>query len=815
MRASEFPAISLLLTVVAGCSRVLPVAEQPAIDLGAAQNALLGEPMWSHAFGGPPDQPLNHYGRSVAVDSAGNVIISGEFSGTADFGCGPLLAIGNSDAFAAKLSPGGVCQWSVTLGRSGANQFGRSVAIDPNDDVLLAGDFRGSIDFGACGSRASAGGNDIFLAKLGGADGSCLWAKKFGDAASQFGRSVAVGPDGSVIMAGEFFGSIPDFGGDQLISAGDSDIYVAKFSAGGVYQWAYRYGDPSTQVASSVGLDSSNGVLLTGSYQGSQVDFGGGSLPTTQGGPYMFVAKFNDSGAHQWSNAYGDNGEHRPNSLKVASSGEFVVAGDFNGILNLRAAGCPVLSSTGAFDIFLAKFNSTGACLWSKRFGTNNNQSGTSVALGPQDTIFLTGFTYGPIDFGDSTLQYRGGADAFLAKFSTSGMPFGSASYGDPQDQSGQGVAVHPATGNVVITGYFAGAIDFGGQPLLSPNGFDIFVAQSANGCDASNCSAGCCEGSVCRDSSVSSCGTLGSACIACDLDKADNCATGQCRCGTQAPCGAGQHCVGGLCRCDSASCPTGCCNGATCTVSSFSTCGSSGAACVACDGQRADNCSNGQCRCGLGAACSQGQYCEGGACKCGHGHSCQSGCCDGDICRINEFSACGTAGGSCTSCSPASADNCANGQCRCGSASACSVGQHCVGGSCRCDASSCPNGCCDGNNICRSGTELTACGTGGQACSSCSGDTCSGGTCGCLECGSPGSCHQCTCTDLGGQCGQYPSSCHVCDCHDFGTCDPTETCAWYMSCGEWPHCEPCSGAQSPDAAASAASSSSPNNPAP
>ena len=68
-----------------------------------------------------------------------------------------------------------------------------------------------------------------------------------------------------------------------------------------------------------------------------------------------------------------------------------------------------------------------------------------------------------------------------------------------------------------------------------------------------------------------------------------------------------------------------------------------------------------------------------------------------------------------------------ADGACVCSSES-CADGQRCNGLVCVCDATSCPNGCCDGN-ICRSGTSRGACAAGGAACQECDG-ICLNGTC-------------------------------------------------------------------------------------
>ena len=86
----------------------------------------------------------------------------------------------------------------------------------------------GQVDFGT-GPLASAGGSDVFLAKFKSL-GTPVWSKRFGDAQSQTGVGVAADASSNILMAGDFSGSLDFGGGLSLTSAGGSDVFVAKFS---------------------------------------------------------------------------------------------------------------------------------------------------------------------------------------------------------------------------------------------------------------------------------------------------------------------------------------------------------------------------------------------------------------------------------------------------------------------------------------------------------------------------------------------------------------------------------------------------------
>jgi len=116
-------------------------------------------------------------------------------------------------------------------------------------------------------SITTAGGSDVFLAKLD-ASGAYLWGSSFGDFDEQRGVSVAVDVFGNIVVAGMFASSI-DFGGGSMVSAGGMDAFVAKFDPGGNYLWSKSMGDMVDQRAIGVATDSSGNILLTGDFMGT------------------------------------------------------------------------------------------------------------------------------------------------------------------------------------------------------------------------------------------------------------------------------------------------------------------------------------------------------------------------------------------------------------------------------------------------------------------------------------------------------------------------------------------------------------------
>ena len=366
---------------------------------------LPGKHLWSKRFG----DGSNQHAKAAAVDASGNVIVAGDFWGTVDFGGGALTDAGDEDIFVAKFGPDGAHLWSKRFGDVDA-QYAQSVAIDALGNVIVAGDFWGSVDFGG-GALTYAGNGDIFVAKFG-SDGAHLWSKRFGDGDyPQYAQSVAIDASGNVIVAGYFSGTI-DFGGGALTSAGYSDIFVAKFGSDGGHLWSKRFGDGASQYAFAVAVDASENVIVTG-YFYDAVDFGGGAL-TSAGLKDIFVAKFDPDGAHLWSKRFGDGSDQEPTAVAVDASGNAIVTGDFWGSVDF---GGGALTCAGADDIFVAKFGSDGAHLWSKRFGDGNAQHANAVAVDASGSVIVTGDFNATVDFGGGALTSAGGSDIFVAKF--------------------------------------------------------------------------------------------------------------------------------------------------------------------------------------------------------------------------------------------------------------------------------------------------------------------------------------------------------------------------------------------------------------
>jgi hypothetical protein len=226
------------------------------------------------------------------------------------------------DIVVAKINGQGTVLWGRQFGGAG-DQICQSVALDNNGDVIIAGNYNGTLAFDAVNLPTI---NDIgvallYLAKLAGADGTTISAKTWGTAGRNIPYGLTVDKDNNVIVAGMLGGNIDFGGGIAMTFLGFTDAYVAKLSSSLVPLWAKSFGDAQfDQLALSVATSANGDVYLTGSFVGSM-----GAMNLTSFGNVntdVFVAQLAAAdGSVLCAHAYGDSvGAQLPVGITVARS---------------------------------------------------------------------------------------------------------------------------------------------------------------------------------------------------------------------------------------------------------------------------------------------------------------------------------------------------------------------------------------------------------------------------------------------------------------------------------------------------------------
>lgn len=315
--------------------------------------------VWVQTYGSTSN--LADRGLDIDIDSSSNVYITGYFQGTVDFGNGDITASGGSDIFVLKLDSSGAFQWVYTAGGAG-NDNGKGIAVDTDGNILLTGIFSQTVDFGG-GTVSSEGEFDFFVLKLNSA-GAYQWVYTAGSNNDDEGLSIDTDSNNNSYITGYVesvidFGVTHNFYGNSEIGP-SADIFVLKLNSEGVPQWANRYGQCQTEIGNGIAVDSSGNSYITGQFYCDNTNLGGITL-THNGGTDYFVLKLNSDGVSQWAYSVGSSSTDIGYDIAIDSSGNSYTTGKFAGTINF---GSESVTANVVDDIFVLKLDSSGTFQW-------------------------------------------------------------------------------------------------------------------------------------------------------------------------------------------------------------------------------------------------------------------------------------------------------------------------------------------------------------------------------------------------------------------------------------------------------------------
>ncbi len=274
-----------------------------------------GNFVWAKNFS--PQLP-SYMQNELAIDTTGNLYITGGFSGTVDFDPGngvsnltkPPMPFVATDTFISKLDADGNFVWAKQF--SGDNYIANSniatgISVDRQGNAFTVGNFYIGADFDpGAGTKALSAGrySDGFLSKLDSA-GNFVFAQSY--AGERFADAVALDDRGNTYLAGSFAGTVdfdPRTAREERSSTGSNDAFISKFDTVGNYLWTRTFGGVARDGISNVTTDGSGNVYAVGGFMGT-VDFDPGvgvsNLTGGAGGVASpFLIKFDAIGNFVW-----------------------------------------------------------------------------------------------------------------------------------------------------------------------------------------------------------------------------------------------------------------------------------------------------------------------------------------------------------------------------------------------------------------------------------------------------------------------------------------------------------------------------------
>jgi hypothetical protein len=443
---------------------------------------------WYGQMGGT----LSEIGRDIVTDNAGNIYLTGSYSGTVDFdpstGVSNLTAVGANDIFIVKMDSSGVLIWVKSIGGSN-NDMCWGLTTDNNNNVLLTGQFVGTADFDPSTNNfnLTAQGADIFICKLS-YDGDFVWAKKIGGISGDVGNSIICDSSNNVYVTGSFLSTVdfdPGGGTANITSYGATDCFVLRLDSLGNFVWANQFGGAQGDDGKCIKLDQNADLVFTGFFS-STADFdpsANTSSITSSGSLDGFTCKIDTAGNFIWANSFSGTSEINCWSLEIDQSGKIVVVGQMQGSVDFDPGiGNFNLTAVSGLDIFVVQLTSTGDFSWAKLLGGSGNNVAYSVSIDHQDNIYTTGAFQSTADFDPGVGTYSLTAqnnDVFISKLSNNGDFLWALQLGGANSDSGYGI-IAGSNLEIYSTGFFWGTADFnpinGPGTLTSVAGVDIYV---------------------------------------------------------------------------------------------------------------------------------------------------------------------------------------------------------------------------------------------------------------------------------------------------------------------------------------------------
>jgi len=158
--------------------------------------------------------------------------------------------------------------------------------------------------------------------------------------------------------------------------------------------------------------------------------------------------------------------------LAVDSTGAVVVTGWLEGAYTI--GGEPLVADE--LDVFVGKWDASGAPLWGRRFGAADWQVGHAVAIGEDDAIWIAGAALAGFTAGDVDVVGTGSTGIVVLRLAPDGTPELGRWLGEAGDQEAQALAVC-ADGSIALAGFFNATLTWGpGLEVTASGDKDLFV---------------------------------------------------------------------------------------------------------------------------------------------------------------------------------------------------------------------------------------------------------------------------------------------------------------------------------------------------
>jgi hypothetical protein len=379
----------------------------------------------------------------------------------------------------------GIVQWGARIAGTGVEQ-GNGISVDGSGNLYVTG-YYASNPLTLYNSDGSAfattlpnlsGFSDSFIAKYN-TSGTVQWGARIAGSVDDQGLAISVDGSGNLYVTGYYNSTLTLYNSDgsafatTLANSGSNDCFIAKYNTSGTVQWGSRIAGTGDDQGIAISVDGSGNLYVTGLYASNPLTLynsDGSAFSTTlasSGSNDCFIAKYNTSGTVQWGARIAGTGADQGNGISVDGSGNIYVTGSYasNPLTLYNSDGSAfstTLASSGSFDCFIAKYNTSGTVQWGARIAGTGSDRGFAISVDGSGNMYVTGFyTSNPLTLYNSdgsafatTLAFSGNNDCFIAKYNTSGTVQWGARIAGTGAEQGYGISVD-GSGNMYVTGSY------------------------------------------------------------------------------------------------------------------------------------------------------------------------------------------------------------------------------------------------------------------------------------------------------------------------------------------------------------------------
>lgn len=377
---------------------------------------------------------------NITHDNAGNILVTGQFTGVMDMDPGPgvytLNTLGKDGVYFLKLNSNGDFIWAKMITANTPFVYADLlINADSKGDILITGSFFDTVDFDPglpvhylyCKDTVKN-----FVLKLNNY-GDFMWVNKISGGADVFDK-VAFDSRDEIYMTGSFKIKIEFTIGTKTINliskyTSSYNTFICKFSTNGDLVWAKMIEAPNTVNGYTIVTDDFGNTYIAGMFSGN-IDFDPNAGSHYLNGNYDgFILKLDTAGNFKWVKQLHGSGFNYISSIEIDNLGNIFTTGPFRGVTDFdpgigvfNLASYPTIY---LYSSYISKLDSSGNFIWAKPIISTNEIFSNHLVLDALSNICIMGSYIGTAIFNSDSLNidsiHSTNTAFFFAKYDSSG----------------------------------------------------------------------------------------------------------------------------------------------------------------------------------------------------------------------------------------------------------------------------------------------------------------------------------------------------------------------------------------------------------